>query len=82
VLSSIASAQKSQGSCELRMRDRATNSSRALAGPDRLYGYVARLQSVKPETACVASHRISGRSLLGEFLVVNIVSIILLCGSG
>jgi len=64
------------------MRDRATNSSRALAGSERLYGHVARLQSVKPETAYVTSHRLSSRSLLGELVIVNIVSIILLSSSG
>ncbi len=64
------------------MRDRTTNSSRALAGSQRLHGYDARLQSVKLEIVSVISRRLSSRSLLGEFLVVNIVSIILLCGSG
>jgi len=64
------------------MRDRATNSSRALAGSERPYGYVARFQSVKRETARVTSHLLSSRSLLGEFVIVNIVSIILLSSSG
>jgi hypothetical protein len=65
------------------MRDTETHSIGALTGSERPYGYIAKLQTmVKLQLVCVGSHLLSSRSLLGEFLVVVVVSIILLRSSG
>ena len=69
------------------MRSRTAKSSKAIAGSDRRYGYIAmlqpmKLQPLKLQMVCVVSQLLSDPSLLGKLLVVSVVSIILLRSSG
>ena len=79
----MASARKSQGHCELRMRDTEVNSIGALTGNERPDGGSATLQiRAKRQLGHVASHLFSSCPPFGELVVVSPVSIFLLRGSG
>jgi hypothetical protein len=79
----MASAPKSQGHCELRMQDTEINSIGALTGSERPDGWIATLQTrAKRQLGYVASHLFSSRSPLVELVIVSLVSILILRGSG
>ena len=78
----MASALKSRGSCELRMRDTEVNSIGALTGSGRPDGWIATLETrAKRQLGHVASHLFSSGPL-GELVVVSLVSILILRRSG
>jgi hypothetical protein len=78
----MASAQKSQGSCELRMRDTEVNSIGALNENGRRDGCIATLQTKAQRGGCVALDMSSSRSLFNDPVVVSLVSILILRSSG
>ena len=76
------SKQKSQGHCELRMQDTEINSMTALTGGGRPDGWFATLRTeAKRQLGYVASHLFSSGPF-AELVVVSLISILILRGSG
>jgi hypothetical protein len=65
------------------MRDTEVNSIGALTGGERTDGWIARLQTrAKRQLGHVVSPLFSNRSPFNELVIVSVVSILILRGSG